>query len=1164
MQSTTSIDLQLFWQLSSNNESERTSSSFVLCKDLIKCQKDFTAANKTGQKGKLEEMMCSDLSYTVKRLLRGMASSRDGSRHGFSMTFSVLLKAFSFIDGNEIFDMMLDLLKVKGVTSQEEKESNFGRLFGCFAIIRSRFAGQKVEIDGEALEDSLFWKLMSELRRLSKTKFYMEESCTSAMLTLMSSVKGDAFQKHVAGRMREWLKEVEVEEMTPSDLELHLAIEWYGKSDRKKLLSSDMVSKMCEPLKNSATSHPRVHGVWLLIFEMLGLQTGRNVFGETVGRKDSEEIEQSSRQALERLWQTVVDEGLMLSGHERRFLGLSLCEMLVKELPSKESKIVLSPNVMSCLVNNAGRKGTLLRDVSLKLVNAIIARAKTSPVFSESLLQVFVARHRDFDKMTKTRTMGTLVENLDANSAMGHLHRLLSIFMDKTGESQANERGSPKIWALDNILSLISRSSDKFPQPVLQYLLLWTMTMAFFTREDAKGKQKIADAPACDFVKSKFLSFVEELSHHRQADKDEAMEVETSGGVEKISKLLKTDLQPVLDVVNKDDLDGKLKHAKVFWLLQANLMADALEKESWQPNIATLPEVKKVLKDTWKDVKTMTSHLNRQDISSKARIQIESLLELFLTSRLEFLSDFSQTSDVLVELQQCYKKIAKVLGLEKPPKGKKEAAKEEEEEEEVMTVFVELLLSLLARPSAALRSVVKRNFRAFCDFLTPGAVGVLTTVLSQSDKDLFNEEAEEEEEEEEEDDDDDDDDDEDDEDEDEDEDDDEDEDEDDDEDEDKEPKASAADVRKVNVEEDDDDEEWDDEKMFAMDKLIAEAFKSKQEERRLAKQSSSMSLILKLRTLELVEIFLSRSPSSPLVLDLLEPLLALAVSGGSDGSAGGESREQRVDFFAKASIVYAERLCKLKTVPQLSSEEEEEKVASSLKMLFARMGAPHQGELVAAGLFFLLRVISANRSREGLVEEATKQLRESLLLWTSKKHSSIRPLVFQQLVQRHPWLGWRVAESLASSLPSSKSDFLAGACMDILLSLLRDQQAMTKEENLPHARALFASLPALLAAAVGDNLEEEGGKKKSRLLSSALALSTRLVQAAGKLPELKLELAPLRSLAEKISTSKSSSSSKAIKDSTKRLVALMDAKEPKEKKRGSDSAAATPRKKSKK
>eukprot|EP00960_Hanusia_phi_P002633 77296-Hanusia_phi.AAC.2 len=299
-------------------------------------------------------------------------------------------------------------------------------------------------------------------------------------------------------------------------------------------------------------------------------------------------------------------------------------------------------------------------------------------------------------------------------------------------------------------------------------------------------------------------------------------------------------------------------------------------------------------------------------------------------------------------------------------------------------------------------------------------------------------------------------------------------------------------------EDDEDDEEWDDDKMFAMDKLIAEAFKSKQEERRLAKQSSSMSLILKLRTLELVEIFLSRSPSSPLVLDLLEPLLALAVTGGSDGSAGGESREQRVDFFAKASIVYAERLCKLKSVPQLSSEEEEGKVVSSLKLLFARVGAPHQGELVSAGIFFLLRVVSANRSRTRLVEEAKQQVAGSLEQWRSKKHSNVRPLFFEQLVQRHPWLGWQVAEYLSSSLPACKSDFLAAASIDILLALLRDQQAMAREENLPHACALFAALPAQLTAAVGGDLEEEGSKKKSRLLSSALALAIRLVQVAGK------------------------------------------------------------------
>eukprot|EP00960_Hanusia_phi_P037048 752680-Hanusia_phi.AAC.1 len=530
-----------FWQLSSNNENERTNSSFLLCNDLLKCQKDFSSANKADKKS-----MCYDLSYTIKRLIRGMASSRDGSRHGFSMTFSVLLKAFSFIDCNEIFDMMLDLLKIKGVTSQEEKESNFGRLFGCFAIVKSRFAGQEVELDTDNVEDTLFWKLMAELRRLAKTKFYMEESSTSAILSLMSAVKADVYQKHVADKMREWFKEVEVEKLTPSDLQLHLAVEWYGKFDTKRLLSTAMVEKMSEPLKNGASSHPRVHGVWLMIFEMLGLQTEQNTFGEVRARQSSEELDSKTRDMLVRLWQTVVDDGLMLGGHERRFLGLSLCEMLVRVLPSKEVKLVMSANVLNCLVNNAGRKGTILRDMCLKLINSVIAKAQGDSVFSETLLEVFLARHRDFDKSTRTRTVGTLVESLNGEKAMEHLCRLISIFHDNSTDLQANEKGSVKIWALENITSLLTRSSDKFPQSVLQYMVLWLMTMAFYTREDAKEKQTIIDAPACDFLKTKFVGFLEDLSHPRQSDNEVAMEVEESGGVEKISKLLKINLKPIL------------------------------------------------------------------------------------------------------------------------------------------------------------------------------------------------------------------------------------------------------------------------------------------------------------------------------------------------------------------------------------------------------------------------------------------------------------------------------------------------------------------------------------------------------------------------------------------------------------------------------------------
>merc|ERR1719183_2969988 len=91
--------------------------------------------------------------------------------------------------------------------------------------------------------------------------------------------------------------------------------------------------------------------------------------------------------------------------------------------------------------------------------------------------------------------------------------------------------------------------------------------------------------------------------------------------------------------------------------------------------------------------------------------------------------------------------------------------------------------------------------------------------------------------------------------------------------------------------EDHEGEDWDDDKMFEIDHLVGQAFKSRMEEQRVAKETASMSLVLKLRTLELVEVLLTRKEPNATAL-LLEPLLDLAISGASGDKKGGESAQQ--------------------------------------------------------------------------------------------------------------------------------------------------------------------------------------------------------------------------------------------------------------------------------
>jgi DNA polymerase phi len=377
--------------------------------------------------------------------------------------------------------------------------------------------------------------------------------------------------------------------------------------------------------------------------------------------------------------------------------------------------------------------------------------------------------------------------------------------------------------------------------------------------------------------------------------------------------------------------------------------------------------------------------------------QNRALALLLLYNGLELLSEPEAAVGVLQELQECHQRMSQKKEVKvgkagarssKPSASSKRAGgggeEEVEEEEELMSVLVELLVSLLARPSAVLRSVVKSTFRAFVDVLTPASVDVLLQVLSDNAADLFDEgedgddsPMDEDDEDEDE----------------------EDEDDDDEEGMEEDGKVAAA-LSKGNAaskqapsgktgkrkapehqvededgegeeqgnkdsdedssaeDDDDDGDEWDDNKMFEMDRLIGAAVKSRLQEQQMAKQTSRMSVVLKLRTLELLEVLLSRKEPSALVLTLVEPMLDLAISGGSGDKKVGESAQQRVSYHAKVTSLYADKLCRLRPVPAVTTAEQAKEVVEMLERFAQRL--PAHAELAGCGIAFLLRVLAAS------------------------------------------------------------------------------------------------------------------------------------------------------------------------------------------------------------
>lgn len=765
-------------------------------------------------------------------------------------------------------------------------------------------------------------------------------------------------------------------------------------------------------------------------------------------------------------------------------------------------------------------------------------------------------------------------------------------------------------WALEAVCSFVTRQRASIPCAVLEAVVAWLMQSAFFAPAALKAAKKgtkaavahdkASEVPAAvrQVCGARFFGLIEALSARTTAPAPEGGSAGRARPAVVLTKLdkLPSELLQALELVSPKCVELATKtagmaqeagldttDAQLFWPLRAHLIWKALEAAGVAALVQWDPTMSEVRTNFWNTTIELVRSSGNDASEVLHKRQSRALAVLFLYNGLELLSDPEAAVNVVLELQQCHTRVLALrLGSTKPkpasskkkvaPKAKRQVEpplgeeeddeEEEESEDEVMSVLVELLVSLLARPSAVLRSVVKSTFRAFCDSITPSTVEVLVQVLSSSGADLFGggegdddddmqQDAQ----------------------------DDDDENLDDDESDDEEQVAAAlstkgkggkskdakvskdakpakgalASKRKAPDDEDSgadeeeesdgesdgsgpDSDDWDDDKMFAIDHLVAAAFKSRLEETRVAKQTSSMSLVLKLRTLELVEVLLSRKDASSIVLLLVEPLLDLAISGGSGDKKMGESAQQRVSFHAKVSSLYADKLCRLRPAPAVTSASQASEVVAMVERLCERMVA--HGELAASGITFLLRVLSASSQVHGsALESGLIHVGGMLDKWAAKKHTKLNPLFFSQLFERQATIAWALAPQVVKHAQAAPSDFQRTTCLEMLLTLARQTGVLKQHPHLlPHARTMLQEVPAALEAAAAQASEHDGSSKKvTKMVQAALAVGLKCVELEEQLKTGLFDHAKVASVAAQVETSETALRAKSVQHAAMRL-----------------------------
>ncbi|XXG94873.1 hypothetical protein Hte_001132 [Hypoxylon texense] len=603
------------------------------------------------------------------RLFRGLASSRNASRLGFSLVITELLsQLFGSQNLSEskypglTFDNVLDILVEKTTPSghlpgQEERDCYFGQLFGLQC-----FVGSKILFDGE----SRWLKVLDLLLKMAEKKVWMRSHCGWVIV--------ESLPQMGQGKAEETLQKL-------SEIGLGKTAEGIGIWMRAQSCYSDLktpakpwhdpmnpgvLSEVARVLKDNVAQdngqeaaigkakqggwNAQLHFVWDLILATFA----------TGGKQ--------SRDQLKSFWTTVVDDGLFskTASDAQKFRGFMIFQKFLQGFTTTENeklvKELFTRNLMKCLINQAAKEDRYLHRAALKSLQSIEKAVQTSPELLLPVLKELLGKHGayDFDQRTNTKT----VENLLQWTTPTNVKSVLKLLQD------------PAVDIKDNVAS----EAERLRQVYASYMSKLA-TQAKPAQEDASDIEEatnvaeigIKELAGCAYsVQPQFKPDLSEKSR------------------EAFRRLLASTIGKVMR--RRDDAEY-LCNAVISVEPTAVNMSDEIKAEQ----SSALKAMRKLLKASKKsDGKNAGASVG--------------LALLYAITILQLYDGAPDAISILQDLERCSEKM----------KSKERGSSE---------LLVEILLALVSRQSPMMRQISEQVFEAFTSQVSPEALELLTEPL---------------------------------------------------------------------------------------------------------------------------------------------------------------------------------------------------------------------------------------------------------------------------------------------------------------------------------------------------------------------------------------------------------------------------------------------------
>ncbi|XP_067866182.1 myb-binding protein 1A-like protein [Heterodontus francisci] len=1011
-----------------------------------------------------------ELQYAIKRLVEGLAATRETARPGFSLALAQVLQYNEDIPLQTVLGQIKDKHDVMKTKKKLIRNAAFGNLFGVLALSQS---GRLIK------EPNILLQSIELLQSLTKFKQYLRDLPGKTIVDILTETPEAVFKEILFKALK---VDMASAFSTPEQLHLLLvALQRFPnvlKPKKLKILlgsttivTSENIPKLIQILKLAAGAVKKDQTLPPLALDLLRVALQEGTF--------------------ETFWKELVENGLLK--HQKgpscylcfRLLGATLPLLTLPQL-----KLVLTGDVMRQYGNHV---------VSAQLPDRF-RFAPEMETYVDSFLETTQDAEKQFMVITKFSCLTNqgypvipsywkVVRHLQPSVLLNYVDWLKNIFISpdldacidfstkrqKESKEQAglvqHSVTRLRIWIVARLTSIVENSQVKKEEDMVMDIARFVFFHAFFEAEhqtsDIPETEATLSTPLDQNTRNAIVHSFFGLLNHLNSLPPLGDSIESDGSEKRVLGFT---------------ADGNL------WIYCVVRYANAL---LLQKSVRIVKPFTRGHREAWDRMLQSVEDLQKKSKKSQ-QLETSAFQLLFLLAGIHLFKNAEDSLALLSDLHDCLEKSL----LKKRKKQSKPVR--DEEEPEWVEVVVEILLSFLSQPSRLMRQVSKTVFLRICPHVTKAALQLILDVFNsesevgedsalivteelegvkkkgrqppgdemegESDSDESEEEDEEVEENDAEDDD----------------------DEDDSASEEEVGEEEAVDDnfrmelmkvlqagRGVSKEgESSDEEEVDDETMMALDKNISslfaerkKRFQAKKDEEAKLKKEKTLRTDFKIKVLDLIEVFLARQPESSLVFDIIEPLIAII-----EESPSSHSDQQEQDFLRKTADIFKNQLCKAKRYCREISEMKEDLHKLMERLLNRACKQPDSSVSLYcfSGALYLFRVLKGNpthpaalgackekeeqdgpsKTETGKVDSlgsldivrVTAMYEEALTLFMTKRNCSLTGPMFIDLFSRFPVMCGRLLPTAIGYITGGVRQHQQGQACSLVLKALQTQE----------------------------------------------------------------------------------------------------------------------------